>query len=278
MKWISILFFLTSLLVFSADEKDAKHKDPADQNSKAIDETEAILDKRITALNERLMKHTKLFMTKLEFLPAKTLVYKGVAKDDECVPAEKGKEQDLANNCIKIEVFDFQKSEEGKSELNLGSRSKYLVLFFEAGAKTDEPATEEPGKLKMIKSKVISNLFVPTELKISEVTDASPHEADGKKHDETITVFYQYDGLPMRDEKGKPYPEKKDRKGYGLYKLGYVENTKTNPIRNTFKQSYYIKHLDQFDKFLTSVFDTNDRNAGKRYKESNKILKDSLVY
>jgi hypothetical protein len=276
MKLISILVFLFSLVLFSADEKkEAKHTD-ATQKSEAIDASEKVLDKRILEINERLMKHTKLFMTRLEFLPAKTLVYKGITKGEDCEPAAKGKEQDLANNCIKIETFDFHRSEEGKSALNLGSRSRFMILFFESGAKGDEPATEEPGKLKSMRSKVIANIFTPTELKISEVNDASPHAAE--KHDDSITVFYQEDGLPMRDEKGQPFPEKKDRKGYGKYTLSYVENTKTNPTRNVFKQSYYIKHLDQFDKLLTAVFDTNDRNAGKRYKDSNQILKDSLKY
>ena len=82
----------------------------------------------------------------------------------------------------------------------------------------------------------------------------------------------------MRQEKGAPPAEQKDRKGYGLYKLADVENTKTHPTKNVFKQTYYIKHLIQFDKLFTTVFDSNDNRANKRYKESNQVLKNSLVY
>jgi hypothetical protein len=296
MKWISILVFLFSLSAFAQKTEDSKkHTDPADQNSKNVDQTEAVLHSRLLGLSERLKNHTKLFKTRLEYLPAKTVVTKGVydesEKDGDCKPALKKdasgkdseeidytKQLDAANNCIKIEVFDFHRSEEGKSELNLGARSKYLILVYGKSGWGEDPKEEAPADLKFIKSKVIANIFVPTDLKISEVLDTTPHEQDRVKHDDSIVIFYQKDGLPMRGEKGKAPEEQKNKKGYGKYKLGYVENTKTYPTRNTFKQTYYLKHLDQFDKLLTAVFDTNDRYAGKRYKESNQILKESLVY
>ena len=39
------------------------------------------------------------------------------------------KQTDAANTCIRLEVFDFVKSEEGKTDLNLGARSKYIILL-----------------------------------------------------------------------------------------------------------------------------------------------------
>ena len=288
MKLITILVFLMSAGLFSQEVKgggDAgKHPDDAFTNQKSpqVDATEEGLDLQITALNERLMKHTKLFKTRVEALPGKTVFYKGTEDGDDCKAAPDDKQTDPANTCIRIEVFDFHKSEDGKSDLNLGARSKYMILFYEGGGWGDDPIKEPAKKLKKIKSKIIMNNFKETDLKISEVTDNDPHTPNGKagenKHDEKITVFYQHDGLPMRLEKGAAPPEQKDRKGYGLYKLADVENTKTHPTKNVFKQTYYIKHLIQFDKLFTTVFDSNDNRANRRYKESNQVLKNSLVY
>lgn len=289
MKLITILVFLMSASLFSqAKEGGDAGKHPGDpellngQSSPQVNATEEDLDKQITFYNERLMRHTKLFRTRVEALPGKTVLYKGIEKGDDCEAAPDNKQTDAANTCIRLEVFDFVKSEEGKTDLNLGARSKYIILFYEGGGWAEDPMKEAPKKIKKIKSKIILNNFKETDLKISEVTDADPHTPNGKsgenKHDEKITIFYQHDGLPMRDPKGAPFPEQKDRKGYGLYKLADVENTKTNPTKNVFKQTYYIKHLIQFDKLFTSIFDSNDSRANKRYKESNQVLKSSLVY
>jgi hypothetical protein len=289
MKLITILVFLMSASLFSQAKETAgsggdagKHPDVESQKSPQVDATEQDLDKQITDLNERLMKHTKLFRTRVEALPGKTVLYKGITKGDDCEAAADNKQTDPANDCIRLEVFDFVKSEEGKTDLNLGARSKYIVLFYEGAGWGEDPMKEAPKKLKKIKSKIILNQFKETDIKISEVTDAEPHTPNGKpgenKHDEKITVFYQHDGLPMRDPKGAPFPEMKDRKGYGLYKLADVENTKTHPTKNVFKQTYYVKHLIQFDKLFTAIFDSNDTRANKRYKESNQVLKSSLVY
>ncbi|MBP9165171.1 MAG: hypothetical protein KBF99_18465 [Leptospiraceae bacterium] len=293
MKLITILVFLMSASLFSQAKDTAGSggdtgKHPGDpellngQSSIQVNETEEALDKQITFINDRLKRHTKLFRTRVEALPGKTVLYKGTEKDGDCVAAPDNKQTDPANNCIRLEVFDFVKSEEGKTDLNLGARSKYIILFYEGAGWAEDPMKEAPKNIKMIKSKIILNQFKETDLKISEVTDGAPHVENGKagenKHDEKITVFYQHDGLPMRDPKGVPFPEQKDRKGYGLYKLADVENTKTNPTKNVFKQTYYIKHLIQFDKLFTSIFDSNDNRANKRYKESNQVLKSSLVY
>ncbi|HMV42718.1 MAG TPA: hypothetical protein PK079_20525 [Leptospiraceae bacterium] len=287
MKLITILFFLMSASLFAQKDGDtSKHSGDPDlfngQSSAQVNATEEDLDKQITALNERLMKHTKLFGLRVESLPSKTVLFKGVEKGDDCEPAADNKQTDSANTCIKIEVFDFIQSEEGKTDLNIGPRSKYIILFYEGGGWGQDPAKEAPKKIKRIKSKILVNNFKETDLKISEVVDGDPHTPNGKsgenKHDEKITVFYQHDGLPVRGPKGEPPVEQKDRKGYGLYKLADVENTRTNPTKNIFKQTYYIKHLIQFDKLFTKVYDMNDSRANKRYKESNQVLKSSLVY
>ena len=67
-------------------------------------------------------------------------------------------------------------------------------------------------------------------------------------------------------------------KAFGKYKLSVVENTKTNPTRNIFKQTFYIKNLTQFDNLFKWIYDANERNYNKRYAETNKVMKNSLKY
>ncbi|MCX7999941.1 MAG: hypothetical protein N3A69_13475, partial [Leptospiraceae bacterium] len=100
---------------------------------------------------------------------------------------------------------------------------------------------------------------------------------DGGPHDEQITIYYK-NGFPTIwiDPKGEV--EQVSQKGVGKYKMKVVENTKTNPIRNTMKQGFIIKNLDYFNKLFATIADTNERYALKKYKDSNDYMKSTLKY
>lgn len=237
------------------------------QSAKSVEETEKGLDKTIAELNEKLKNHTKLFRMKVSNQPHRTFLYKGKAKGDEC---EKAENQEAADNdCMKLEVFSFVGAENGYSELNLGSKYKYVTLFFEGGVSEEDPRLAQPGNVKKIISKVYVNKFKEFDLKVSEVVDNAPTDKEHKD----VTILFQHDGDPAKGAN-----ENKSVRGRGLYKLAEVENTKTNPTRNQFKKTYYIKHLDYFDKLFTYLFDSNDQNGNKRYKMNNETLKNSLKY
>ncbi len=273
MKKITIIltFFIgLSLLAQGAQVKNENEDKTNAQFSKAVQETEKILDAKIFSLNEQMTRHTVLMKMKTSVLPFRTVLYKGKANGDDCVLTPN--QEDPANNCIKIEVFDFVNSEDGKTEYNLGAKNKFLVLFYEGtSSNVEDPRREPPRKLTKIRSRIYLHNFVEADVNISEVVDNAPNSTPA--HDDKVTVFYQHDGYPEYNA-----PEKPAEKGMGKYSMSGVENTKTNPIRNFFKQTYYIKHLDYFDRLLTKIFDYNDRDSNAKYRESNRVLKDSLKY
>jgi hypothetical protein len=253
------------------------------QDSKAVLETEKVLDERITALNESLKKHTVLFRQKIKALPAKTILVKGKANGDKCEAAEN--QIDPANDCIKIEVFDFQDSEWGKSELNHGSRAKYMILFYEGGSsKTDDPKNEDPRPLKKIVFSSTNRNFKNLEVHHVNIDDSAPAQANegaanelGGAHDDKTVVYFK-SGFPTILIDPANEVEQVSEKGVGKYSMKNVENTKTNAIRNTFKKSFYVKNLDYFHKLFTNVADTNERYSLKRYKDSNEFMKGTLKY
>jgi hypothetical protein len=237
------------------------------QKAQSIEKTEEKLDQIIVEMNKRLQNQTKLFRMKVTNQPYKTFLYKGKANGENCEKAEN--QEDAANNCLKLEVFDFVGSDDGKGSQNLGSKDKNIVLFFEGSSTKEDPREEEPRKITKIVSSVYLNKFKEHDIKISDVTDEDPEDA---KHGK-VFVFYQHDGNPP-----KGTVETKTAMGVGRYNLTSVENTKTNPIRNEFKKRFYIKHLNYFDKLFTYIFDANEQNGNKKYKEANDNLKNSLKY
>lgn len=288
MRILATLFFLTGFALFAQDAapanvtNDGSHPDP--QVSKTIEATEKSLNEIIKEQNDILKKHTRLLKVKVEVLPTKTFIYKGVPsenqEDCEYIDKATGKirpQEADDNTCLKLVIFDFEKSEEGKSELSLGSRSKYISVFFAAGVTEKDPKKVQPGDVTRIISKIRSEQFKEEDLKISYVTDEGPAKAGDNGHNDVVKVFYQHDGLPFRVE-GKMPEEQINRKGYGVYSLSSMDNTITNPYRNEFKQTYYVKHLDKFNKLFTAIYDMNEAHGVKRYKESNQILKNSLAY
>jgi hypothetical protein len=243
------------------------------QNSETVYKTEQKLDAQITALNKRLQDHAKLFRMKVEVLPGKTVLRKGKTEGENCVTIGVPQE-DAGNNCIRLEIFDFLGAEEGQSEKNIGSRSKYIELFYSAPADKEDPELQQPIQVTKIRTRILVDHYKDLDNKLSVIV-ADGIEAPGTHNDQTLTVFYSHDGIPpvVPDEK-----EKRKLKGFGKYTLNVVENTKTHPTRNIFKQTFYIKSLVQFDKLFTSIYDRNEKNANKRYTENNEVMKSSLKY
>ena len=167
--------FLISFSLFAQDNAanvtNKEHQ--AGQDSASVLETEKILDDRITALNEELKKHTVLFRQKIKALPAKTVLVKGKANGDKCEAAADQIASD--NDCIKIEVFDFQDSEWGKSELNYGSRAKSMTLFYNGGSSgSDDPMNEPPRDLKKVVFNAVNRDFQHSEVHYLNIDDDGP--------------------------------------------------------------------------------------------------------
>lgn len=268
---ISIIF----AIVFSTGVMAQAQKQPttasADgQIGKAILETERELDQEIFRLNELLTRHTPLFKMKLNVLPFRTLVFKGKDNGKEC--ELNANQTDPANNCIRVEIYDFINDEYLTPTINKGGKYKYMELYFSGQSSNDpDPMKEPPRKLNRIKSKVYSNDFISQELGLTEVIDANPNGQPA--HDDQIFLYTQKNGYPDRDKDETP-----SEKGIGKFKLANVENTRSNSIRNNFKQDYYVKYLEYFNRTLTKIFDYNDKDTNAKYKETVRMLKDSLEY
>lgn len=272
MNWVKILLvFLVSLALMS-QAADVSNTDSAKPGKEVgLQGTEKKLDERIARLNERLKSYTKLFKMKLLVQPHKTFLMKGKANGDVCDTNRSQMADD--NDCLKLQVVDFVGSEHGQSPLKLGSKSKYVSVFYEGGAKEKDPELEKPGKIKKIISNIVVNDFEHQDIKLSEVSDNAPAEEKGNVDNKNIFVFYQHDGYPRPSTEQNPA-----EKGIGKYSLDSVENTEANPSRNEFKKEYYLKHLDQYDRLFSTIFDANEEVGNKRYRESNEVLKNSLKY
>jgi hypothetical protein len=279
---IFAIAFSAGLFAQGAEVKEGKAHEPG-QTSESVLETEKVLDEKISFLNKELEKHTVLFRQKILALPAKTILYKGTADGSTC--KEAANQTDPANNCLKIEVFDFQDSETGKAALGQGSRAKSMILFYDGPSTgTGDPMKEPPRKLSKVIFQTKNVDFKQNEIHLAKIEDNDPSAANagaandnGGAHDEKLTIIYT-NGYPTLNVEIITQEETASNKGIGNYTLKSVENTKTNPIRNNFKRNFFIKNLDYFHKLYTNVADTNERYALKKYKDSNDFMKSSLKY
>ncbi|TGL57345.1 hypothetical protein EHQ58_13705 [Leptospira ognonensis] len=273
LKFVPIFFLSLGLIAQGATEADSAQAGiDTSQDGKSISSTEDELDQNISEVYKRLTRHTVLFKMKVRTLPHRTILYKGKTSQDgeKCEAAQVQDAKD--NTCIHLEVFDFVGSDEGRSYKNLGAKSKKMELFFEGANNADpDPRKEQPRNLSKVRTYVYQNNFIIEDKTISVIVDMAPNGAPA--HDDKIELFYQHDGFPNWGT-----PETPSEKGVGKYVLSNVENTKTNPIRNRFKKSFYFKNLDYFDKLFTKVFDYNDRDSNKHYKKNVEVLKSSLKY
>ncbi|MDZ4726644.1 MAG: hypothetical protein SH817_10835 [Leptospira sp.] len=271
LKFVPILFLSISLFA-QAETGNTQTGVESSQEGKSISVTEAELDGNISEVNKKLTRHTVLFKMKVRTLPHKTVLFKGKPSQDgeRCEVAKDQESKD--NTCMHLEVFDFVGSEIGKSAYNIGALSKKIELFFEGANNADpDPRKEQPRNLTKVRTYVYQNNFLLEDKVISVIADTAPNGTPA--HNEKIELFYQHDGFPDWGT-----PETPSEKGVGKYILANVENTKTNPIRNNFKKSFYFKNLDYFDKLFTKVFDYNDRDSNKHYKKNVEALKNSLKY
>ncbi len=282
--------FLYALGMFA--QGGANVKETSLQDSSSVIETEKGLDEKIKVLNEKMKNHTVLFRQKIAALPAKTILYKGKESNGDCIYYVDGDykkglvdQVDPANNCIKLEVFDFQDSEWGKSELGWGSRAKSMTIFYNGGSSgSGDPMKEPPRDISKIVFTGMNVNFKENIVNFVSVADGAPASGNdglsnetGGAHDEKIEIYYK-NGFPTIWIDVKNEPEQVNQKGVGKYSLKNVENTKTHPIRNTFKKSFFVKNLDYFHKLFTNVADTNERYSLRKYKDSNEYMKSTLKY
>jgi hypothetical protein len=240
------------------------------QSSESILQTEKKLDQDIVLINKRLTSHSKLLRMKVKILPARTVLYKGIANGNKC---DISKDQEAKeNNCIHLEVYDFIDSDQGLSNKGLGSKNKAMVLFF-GGTASDEidPRKVPSREINQIFSRIYMEDFRNGSKVISEVTDESP--GIDPLQNNNYFLFYQVDGYPFYGTEETP-----SEKGVGKYNLAVVENTKSHDIRNTFKKKFYVKHIDYFDKLYAKIFSFNNKGGNREYQRNIRVLQESLKY
>ncbi|TGK13898.1 hypothetical protein EHO60_00655 [Leptospira fletcheri] len=261
---------VTGLLDAQQQNQQGQKKDDL-QAGAAILDTEKGLDERIFELNQRLTRHTVLMKMKVRILPFRTVLFKGKSNGDECVPAVS--QEDPANNCIRVEVYDFIKDDErGQGKIVQGGLAKFMEIYFDGQNSNDpDPRMEPPRNMAKLISKIYKNNFLIEDKVISEIIDRTPNGQPA--HNDKVEIYFQKNGYP---EYGRP--ETPGEKGVGKYLMTSVENTKTHPIRNAFKKQFYIKHLDDFDRLFTKIFDYNDQLGNENYRENVDIMKESLKY
>ncbi len=258
------------VLFFGAQLYSQVAVDPDLQSSESILATEKLLDEEIVRLNQRLTRHARLLKMKVKILPGQTILYKGIAKENQCELARD--QESNENNCIHLEVYDFIDSDKGLSNKSLGPKNKTMVLFFGGNPSEEkDPARVPPREINKIFTRVYFEDFRINSRVISEITDEAP--ATNPLQNENYYLFYQVDGYPFYGTEETP-----SEKGVGRYNLAVVENSKSHDVRNTFKKKFYVKHLDYFDKLFTKTFDFNNRDGNRNYKRNIQVLQDSLRY
>jgi len=254
------------------------------QTSKPVLETEAGYDKIISDMNKDLERNTIYMRQKILVLPAKTILYKGKSDGNNC--KEAADQTAVENDCLKLEIFDFQDSEYGKSDYGFGSRSKYLMLFFDgANTGTGDPFKEPPRKVKKLVFNFKTIDFVQNKTEVAKLIDNEPYSNNdgatndfGGAHDDKIIVYYTSGASELDFEAKYAAPESPTNRGEGSYNLKMVENTKTHPIRNEFKKAFLAKNLLYFRETLDNIADLNHAAALDKYKRNKEFIKKSLSY
>ncbi|MCC5814630.1 MAG: hypothetical protein JJT78_07735 [Leptospira sp.] len=264
---MKILIIIFAIINFSLIAQEL----PEDmQSSEAILQTEKKLDENIVLINKRLTSHSKLLRMKVKILPARTVLYKGVANGNRC---EFSKDQEAKeNNCLHLEVYDFIASEQGLSNKGLGAKNKAMVLFFGGQvSEENDPRKIPPREINQIFSRIYMEDFRNGAKVISEVTDEAP--GTDPLQNNNYFMFYQVDGYPFYGTEETP-----SEKGVGRYNLAVVENTKSHDIRNSFKKKFYVKHIDYFDKLYAKIYSFNNKGGNREYERNIRVLKESLKY
>lgn len=269
MKIIIILILLTCLNLFSQEKIEPLKVQKSDSELSSIEnirKSENIIDEKISEVNATLKGHYSLLFMRLDTIPVRTIVSRGITKGDECTEnlnkAETG-------DCLKVEQFD---SIEVGIKGSQGAKSKQIILFFDIPATTQANSGKPAdAKLIKIKTKVLMDNFQLHQKINLEVIDTEPN---GKpNHDEKIFVIKQIDDYPMN--KNIPLEGKT---GIGKFRLDTFDNTDPEPIRFLFKKQSYLKSLILFEKLLTKIYDSNDLSGNNRAKTTVEFQKKSLEY
>ena len=103
-----ILNFLNSGSIFSqasGNEPRFVNPVPSNQSSQNILNEEKRLDETIRNIYDSMQLHARIIPMKIKDLPKNTLIFKGKIKGNDCI--EDKNQEDIANNCLKLEIFDF---------------------------------------------------------------------------------------------------------------------------------------------------------------------------
>ena len=264
-----IFLFATLSPIFSqstGNEPRMVAPNTGNQFSQNIVNEEKRLDEAIRSVYDSMQVHARLISMKIKDLPRNTVIYKGKIKGNDCI--EDAVQEDLQNNCLKLEIFDFIGAGSPKPS---GAKSKSLVLFFDSDAGDPNPRLSPPRKLNKIKLSIYSNDLVSLDKSFVEVIDEDPLAAGD--HNEKITIRAQYDDLPQDSDKERP-----SEFSFGRFKLSLVDNTKSNPLRNEFKRESMFKQLRFFHENYTKIYDFNDLKLIKRINQNKQKSVNSLKY
>ena len=281
---IGAIAIVINLGLFAQAEVKNAGSIEAGQASKAVLDTEAGYDKIISDMNKDLERNTVYMRQKTLVLPAKMILTKGKGEGDACKTA--ANQEAPENDCLKLEVFDFQDSEIGKTEYGYGSRTKYIILFFEGPSTgTGDPFKEPPRKVKKLVFNFKTIDFVKNQIDLANLVDNEPYAVNsgatndfGGAHDDKILVYYTMGSPELNFEAVYAATETSSNRGEGNYNLKNVENTKTHPIRNEFKKAFLAKNLLYFRETLDNIADFNHKAALEKYKRNKEFIRASLKY
>lgn len=238
------------------------------QQSLNIENEEKRLDDQIRNIYDSMQIHARIIPMKIKDIPRNTLIRKGKSKGNDCI--EEKAQEDITNNCLRLEVFDFV-GDASPIPVTVGSKSKVISLFFDSDGGDANPRTAPPRKLSKVKLRVLSNDLLNLDKKMVEIVDEEPLAPAG--HNDKVTFMAEYDNLPEGAAEEKP-----SEFSYGKYRLSQVDNTKSLPIRNQFKRENLFKHLRFFHEIYTKIYEFNDNNIVNRVRENNKNVYKSINY
>jgi len=281
---IGAIAIVINLGLFAQAEVKNASSIEAGQISKPVLDTEAGYDKIISDMNKDLERNTVYMRQKTLVLPAKMILTKGKGEGDTCKTA--ANQEAPENDFLKLEVFDFQDSEIGKTEYGYGSRTKYIILFFEGPSTgTGDPFKEPPRKVKKLVFYVKTVDFVKNQTDLANLVDNEPYSTNagatndfGGAHDDKILIYYTMGSPDLNFEAVYAATETYANRGEGNYNLKNVENTKTHSIRNEFKKAFLTKNLLYFRETLDNIADYNQKAALEKYKRNKEFIKTSLKY
>jgi hypothetical protein len=269
MKYVLTFFLFLNFNLFSQEKVEPlvvqkSENDP--QYSGNVQKTEEEINQNLSKANFAFKGYYNILFMRMNSLPINTTVTRGIANGDEC---NANPNPDETGNCLKVELYDFIDVETKDSK---GAVSKQIILFFDLPPNTKANSSLPTNvNLLKIKSKLLSDNFATLHRANLELIDTDPL---GKPaHDEKIFIVNQVDNFPLDKN-----TVMEGRATMGKYRLNSVENTKSYPTMNKFKQESYVKSLLLFEKLLAKVYYFNEFSGNNKIKADVEFLKKSLQY